>query len=228
MESITLRQQVRAECGKISPSSSELSDTDITSEAGNTIAIIANRLPQKVLRYITSVKNQRQYSTHANTKRVQIVFPAEDVGEALVDLGSPMAIDEPESNDEYWFPSLWTIRQMRRTRGRSRMNFHFDPINKTLDIDPMPDEAGKKYYYISVEKAGWTLAALPTDFEPLVVTGTVWKCLEIVALYRSKLGGTMRAGGFVDYPVMGLREYIDAKKDEFYDELRIMEKLHSL
>lgn len=228
MDSADLIVQVRAECGKVA-STDELADVDITNEADNIISIIAERLPQKVLRYITSTINVRQYSTHANTKRIQIVFPEDGVDVNILDLGNEIVSGLGLGIDEdYNFPSLWTIKMMRKNRGLPRIDYHFDPINKTVDIDPMPRETGTKYYYFSIEKGDWTLVKAPTDFEQMIITGTAWKCLEIVALKRSKLGGVQRAGGFVDYPYAGLREYIDAKKEEFWQELNIKEKLHSL
>ena len=227
MDSANLIKQVRTECGKVT-NTDELEDIDIINESKNIISIIAERLPQKALRYITSVLNTRRYDTDAGTMRIQVVFSEDGVDPNIMDLGNDIVDDSGFGLDEdYNFPSLWTIKMMRKNRGLPRIDYHFDPINKKLDIDPMPREAGKKYYYMSIEKGDWTLAKVPTDFEAMLTTGTSWKCLEIVALKRSKLGGIQRSGGFVDYPYAGLRTYIDAKKEEFWQALNIKEKLHS-
>jgi hypothetical protein len=146
--------------------------------------------------------------------------------EDLMVLGGYKA-EESEANEYYNFPSLWAIRMMRRIRGLPRIRFEFNPVEKKLKIDPYPENTGDKYWYISIEKSDWTLAKLPSDFEELLVTGTVWKCLEIIALKRSTLGGVLRAGGFVDYPASSLKQFIDSKKDAFFTELDVKSMLYS-
>lgn len=226
MLSADLIEKVRAKCGQVTDTEL-LTDTNVTDEADNIIQIIAERLPQKAKRSITSVLNQRQYDTNAATKRVSIVFPAEDIDPNILDLGNEIATDEGDASEHYNFPSLWLIKTMRQTRGLPRIKHHFDPINKKLDIDPAPSEGGKTYYYISVEKADWTLANVPSDFEDMLLSGTTWRCLDIIMLKRIELGGVARIGDFVDYPAEKMVPAIERHKDDFFNELRIKEKLHT-
>ncbi|TET09095.1 hypothetical protein E3J84_05515 [Candidatus Aerophobetes bacterium] len=89
----------------------------------------------------------------------------------------------------------------------------------------MPTEAGDKYWYTSVERSDWTLGNLPEGFEELLVLGTSWKCLEILALKRSSLGGVIRDGGFVTYPSTELKLFVDQYRDDFHAELKLKSKL---
>lgn len=226
MTTIELIAAVRAECGKLPVArTTELEDTDISRESVYILDKIADACPQKAIRSITSVANQREYSVDAATIRVSKVFPWDAGDEELMVLGS-IKVDQARANEYYNFPSLWVIEQSRRRRGLPRIRHRFDPVSRKLAIDPYPQTAGVKYWYVSIEKTDWTLVKLPTNFENLLVTGTTWKCLEIVALKRSELGGTLRQGGFIDYPSVSLRSFIDAKKKEFDIELEVKSKLY--
>jgi len=224
MEASNLYAAVRAEVGKVS-NTIELEDADILRESGYILTKIAERIPSKALRYITSIANQREYDVNANTMRVQKVFVWDTMDENIMVLGGyRISIDEP--NEYVEFPSLWVIEMTRKMRALPRIRHYFDPVRKKLAIDPYPEEAGMKYWYISVEKTDWTLAKCPVDFESTLVTGVVWKCLEIILMKRSNLGGIMREGGLVDFPSVSMRPFIEAKKSEFFDDLEIKTKLY--
>ena len=132
-----------------------------------------------------------------------------------------------DASEGYNFPSMRIIDRMRRVRGLPRIKHEFDPINQKLKIDPMPTEDGNKYWYTSIERSDWTLENVPEDFEDLLVTGVAWKCLEIVALKRSNLGGVIRDGGFVTYPATELKLFVDQYRDDFHAELKLKSKLYS-
>lgn len=219
-----LRTAVRRKCGKVTATS--LGDDDIDAEGVEILKIIAERLTERVIREITSVANQREYSVNAATIRVQKVFRWDGIDPDLLQLGSP-EVPAVDRNVYYNFPSLWTIEQMLKRRGLPPLKFEFNPVERKLKIDPMPREADLTYYYISVEKTDWTMAKVPDDFEGLLITGTSWKCLEILALERTTLGGIPREGGRVDYPADRLRKYVDAYRNEFYDALKIKAMLYN-
>ncbi len=225
MTEASLVKAVRAECGKVD-NSIELEDVDIIREGNFILDKIAERIVEKNLRYITSEADKREYDVHANTIRVQEVITWEGIDEDIMKLGDP-TIEGGTENEYYDFPSLWTIRMMRRKRGLPKVQFQFNPVEKKLKIDPMPEEDGTKYYYVSVEKSNWTLSKLPSNFESLLVTGTTWKCLDIIAMKRSNLGGIHREGGMVTYPATEIHKIAADKKKDFYQELNVKALLYS-
>jgi len=226
MESNDLISKVRIEIGKVTDTK-QIADGDITKENGYILDIIAEHLPQKTLRYITSVADQRGYDVPTTVMRVKKVFPWGALEESTLDLstsgatGTAVVAFEHES---YNFPSLWTIDLMRRRRGLPKIRHSFDPINHKLYIDPYPTAAGDKYWYMAIEKADWTLANVPTDFEYLVVIGTSWKTLEVLMLNRTQLGGITRLGDTIEYPADRLKPFIDSRKDEFFSTLDMKSK----
>lgn len=218
---------VRARCGKVTSGMGELDDADITREGGWILKKIAERITVKCHRYITSVANQREYDVADETLRVQELFPTGSVDTDM--LNDPemtgYTVDE-NAIEEYNWPSLYMIRKERQLKGLPDIRGSFDPIRRKLAIDPYPETAGDKYWYTSIEKTRWTLAAVPEDFEGLVVLGTSWRGLETIALKRSTLGGVHRDGGFINYPEERLKKFIDSWRDEFYDDLRLKAKLY--
>lgn len=227
METSALYTAVRAELGKVG-NVTDIVDADILREAGYILQRISAALPKKVPRYITSVANQREYDVNITTIRVQALLSDEEVSaDDRMKLGSYL-INETQANEDYLFPSLWVIKMMRRKRARPNIRFDFNPVERKLKIDPVPEEAGTRYWYISIEAAGWTVAAVPAEFEELLITGTVWKCLQIVFLRRSTEGGILRDGGRVDYPASMMKGYVDSMKDDFFETLKIKQMLYSL
>ena len=220
---------VRSSCGKVE-SDTELEDTDITREGNWILKIIDERIVDKKLRSFTGVANEREYSVHDNTVRVQKVFPYDSYTEDTMFSGSPYgpAISSTGVSENFLFPSLHVIERQRRIRGLPSLRYQWNHIRRKVVIDPAPTQDGDTYWYISIERVGWTLPLLPVDFEDLLVTGTSWKCLSIVLLKRSDLGGIQREGGFVDYPASSLRNYITDKKDDFYDILRRKVQLYGV
>jgi hypothetical protein len=227
MDDNVLYGAVRAELGKVE-NITDIGDADILREAGYILQKISAALPKKVPRYITSVANQREYDVNLATIRVQALISNEEVSaDDQMKLGSYL-INETQANEDYNFPSLWVIKMMRRRRALPNLRFDFNPIERKLKIDPVPEEDGQRYWYISIESAGWTVSATPTEFEELLITGTVWKCLQIVFLRRSTEGGIMRDGGRVDYPASFLKGYADSAKEEFFETLKLKQMLYGL
>ena len=68
---------------------------------------------------------------------------------------------------------------------------------------------------------------MPSEFDDLLVTGVSWRALEVVALKRSKLGGIHRDGGYVTYPSTELKRFVDARKEEFFSDLKLKAKIYS-
>jgi len=228
VEQSDLISVVRAECGKVT-NIEELEDTDILKQAGFILTRIAEKVVDREVRYITSEANVREYDVHANTVRVQDVIPSDTQGSDTMELGSHHRAEfDPESSELYQWPSLHVIKLQRRIRGLPPIHFEFSPVSRKLKIDPMPSQAGIKYYYWSVEKTYWTLVNLPNDFEELMATGTAWKCMEIIIMKRSNLGGIMRGGGLVDFPATRMRIFITAKRDEFFDSLKQKSMIYNL
>jgi len=218
---------VRAECGKVT-NTKELEDTDLTREGIWIISAIAEKLPVKKLRSFVSEAYEREYAAHANTTRVQRVIQPGVIDRALLDLGDPIVVaGEFSSNEYYNFPSLWAIDNMRRKRGLAKLHFSWNPVHKKIVIDPAPTEAGLTYWYYSNENGEWTLANIPADFEMLLITGTSWRSLDIIALARSSLGGIHQQGGFVNYPMAELHRIASDKKDDFYRSLDVKNKLYA-
>lgn len=217
---------VRRKCGKLG-NTKELEDTDITPEGAKILRKIAEWITIRVHRYITSEADVREYDTHANTIRVPKVFRWDEASDQNTLVLGGYKVSEVDASEAYNFPSMKIIERMRRVAGLPRIRHEFDPINKKLKIDPMPTEAGDKYWYTSVERADWTMANLPGEFEELLVLGTSWKCLEVVALKRSGLGGVIREGGFVTYPATELKRFSDQYRDDFHAELKLKSKLYS-
>lgn len=226
MEEDALYEAVRAECGKIPITNTvDIENDDIDREALYIIDEIARFLPIRVLRYVPSVAGEREYEVDTNTIRVQKLYRWDTIAADLLKLGSIQA-SETDASEYHNFPSLWTIRQLKRHRAIKEYKFSFHPVVKKLYIDPAPQETGTKLWYISIEREDWTLEKMPSHFEKVLVTGVSWRCLEIVALRRSDLGGVIREGGFVTYPSTELKKFVDQKRDDFYAELKVLSMLH--
>jgi len=229
MEEAALITAVRAACGKVS-ASEELEDTDITREGGWILKRIDEKITDKKLRSFTGVKDEREYSPHDNTVRVQRVYSSDTLESDAVVLGTHHKAEfDPDASEYYLFPSLYAIKLQRRLRGLAALKWEWNHIRRKIIIDPAPMVDGDTYYYKSVERVEWTLAKLPTGFEELLVIGVSWKCLEIVLLKRSDLGGIQRGGGFVDYPAGGfMKDFATDKKDEFFNMLRLKSQLYGV
>lgn len=226
MEQAELIKATRAECGKVT-ATEELEDEDVVREANWILKRIDERIVDRKLRFFESTNGEREYDVHADTVRVQKVFPSDTQIEELMELGTHHSSDiDPDAEDYYLFPSLYTIRLQRRIRGLPSLKWEWNAIRRKVVIDPHPLQDGDKYWYISVERANWTLENVPDDFEELLVTGTAWKCIEIVLLKRSDLGGIIREGGYTDYPAPAMREFITGKKDEFFSLLNLKAQLY--
>lgn len=231
MTDVELVTAVRSELGKLAEINTvDIESSDITREAAFILSRISSRLTKKVMRSITTTVDVREYSVDTNTIRVQEVLSSSEVEEMEMKLGSYIVSGDTGqySNEYYNFPSLWVINQVRRRRGLLHYLFEFHPLERKLKLDPCPKQTGEKVWYISIESAGWNLGTVPADFEELLVRGTTWKCLEIVALRRSTEGGIERGGGRVDYPADSILRHADTVKTDFYEELDIKVKLHSL
>ena len=226
MDDSELVAAVRAGCGKVE-SEEELDDKDIIRESGFILKRIDERITDRVLRYVESIANEREYDPHANTVRVQKVYDSDTLVSDTMVLGSHHREEfDPDTSEYYSHPSLYVIRMQKRIRGLPSLKWDWNAIRRKIIIDPAPTQAGDKYWYISIERVSWILDNLPDDFEELLVTGVAWKCLEIVLLKRSDLGGIPREGGFIDYPASALRSFIDSKKDEFFDILKLKSNLY--
>jgi len=221
-----LIQAVRAECGKVA-NAVELADIDILREKAFVLNRIAEMIPVKVLRSIVSVISQTDYDVNVKTVNVRKVFQWDDTDSDLMVLGGYRA-DEAGRDERYNFPSLWAIEQFRRLRGLPKIRYEFHPVTRKLSIIPAPTETGTAYYYISVEHADWTMASLPEEFKELLTLGVTWKCIEIILLKRSNLGGVLRDGGFVDFPAVSMRTFIETKKSEFNELLNRKAMLYTM
>jgi len=223
-----LRLAVNSECGKIQ-SDTELDNDDIDREGGYMMVRIDEKITDKRLRSFVGVADQREYDPHADTVRVAKVYPSDtQLDDKLVlgshhsvgsGLGGALDLDDTVADPSVW-PSLELIDNQRRVKGLPDLVWGWNHIRKKITIDPMPFQSGDNYWYMSIERSNWTLENLPSDLEELIVTGTVWKCLEIVLGQRSQLGGIHREGGFVNYPAGSLGDWVVRKKDEFFDLLK--------
>lgn len=221
MEGDVLVTAIKSECGKIT-SSEELHDDDILRQSEYILRRIDERITDRKLRSFDSIKDEREYDPHADTVRVQKVYPSDTSDSNTMTLGTHhKEVTDPEASEYYLFPSLYAIKMQRRIRGLAELKWEWNAIRRKIVIDPAPTIADLKYWYISVERVTWTLDNLPVDFEELLVVGIAWKCLEIVLLKRSDLGGIPREGGFVDYPASAMKGFIDSKKEEFFNILRL-------
>jgi len=222
---------VRAELGKLPTTNIvDIHDDDIVRESGYILQRINAEIPKRVPRSVLAVANQREYSVENTTLRVQAIIPDGDLpDDDRMKLGNYI-VNEGNAGEDYMFPSLWAIKMMRHKRGLQPIWFEFNPIEKKLKIDPVPStaDAGSKIWYVSVESAGWTLAATPAEFAELVITGTTWKCMHIVFLRRSTEGGILREGGRVDYPASALKAFADEFKTQFFEDLELKRRIYSL
>jgi len=227
MTSEELELAVKSECGKIQ-SDTELDNDDIAREGGYMMVRIDEKITDKRLRCFVGVANEREYSPHDDTVRVTKVYPSDTQLDDKLVLGSHHSAGsglggadlDDSIIDPYLWPSLNSIDRQRRVKGLPALSWGWNHIRRKITIDPMPFQDGDNYWYKSVERSNWTLANLPSDLEELIVTGTVWKCLEIVLGQRSQLGGIHREGGFVNYPAGSLGDWVVRKKDEFFDLLK--------
>jgi len=220
MENSELTAAVRAECGKVT-AEEELDNSDITREGEWILKRIDERITDKKLRSFTGTTDEREYDPHANTVRVQKVYPSDTTLSDTIELGSHhKAASDPDTSEYYNFPSLYVISLQRRIRGLPALRWEWNHIRRKVIIDPAPTQDGDTYWYISIERVEWTVGALPADFEELLVTGVAWKCLEIVLLKRSDLGGIQREGGYIDYPASSMRDFVVDKKDSFFRQLK--------
>lgn len=221
MEDDVLITAIKSECGKVT-ATEELDNDDIIRQANYILKRIDERITDRRLRSFDGVKDEREYSPHADTVRVQKVYPSDTQGSDSMILGTHHKQQfDPDVSEYYSHPSLYVIAMQQRVRGLPKLSWEWNAIRRKIIIDPAPTVAGEKYWYMSVERVSWTLDALPEDFEELLVVGVAWKCLEIVLLKRSDLGGIPREGGFVDYPATAMKSFIDDKKEEFFSILRI-------
>jgi len=208
---------VRAGCGKVA-GAIELADADIQREEAFILNRIAETIPVKTLRYITSTAYVSDYDVNVATVNVRKVFQWDSVDNDLMVLGGYKA-DEVDRDELYNFPSLWAIEQFRRLRALPKLRSEFHPISRKLRIIPTPTQTGDRYYYISIEHAAWTMATLPSEFKEVLTTGVVWKCFEIIILKRSTLGGILRDGGFTEFPAISMKGYVETKKNDFLELL---------
>jgi hypothetical protein len=229
MEDSELVAAVRAECGKVNDDET-LDNADVLRESNWILKRIDEKITDRKVRSFLSEADEREYSPHDNTVRVQRVFPFDTLGSDPMNFGSQYGrtVFDPEASDFYLWPSLYVIAQQRRLAGLPPFRWEWNHIRRKIIIDPMPTVGDEKYWYVSIERVEWTLANLPESFEELLVTGTTWKCLEIVLLKRSDLGGIQRAGGFIDYPASTLKPFVDDKRDAFYDILRMKVQLYGI
>jgi hypothetical protein len=231
METSELVAAVRAELGKLdSTNIVDIDDADIIRESEYILQRINAEIPKRVPRSVLAVANQREYSVETTTLRIQAIIPDADLPEEdRIKLGSYI-VNEGSAAEDYNFPSLWTIKMLRRKRGLRDIWFEFNPIERKLKIDPVPSDAdaGKKIWYISVESAGWTLASTPAEFNEIVTEGTAWKCMHITFLRRSGEGGILREGGRVDYPASALKTFADEFKKQFFEDLELKRRIYSL
>lgn len=224
MTTADLTKYIRARLGKIQ-NNIDIDDNDISHAADIIIKLLGEKFPKRVLRSVTLTEDTREYTVENGTIRVPEVFTNSEMAEMNMDLGSPL-VAEVDVHEDYNFPSLWAIKQMRRRRAAGILRFDFNPIEKKLKIDPTaPLVTGDKLWYMSVESAGWALATIPTDFNELVELGSSWKCLEIVAMRRSTEGGILREGGTVAYPADAIFRIARDMKKEFDELLDIKMKL---
>ena len=232
MTDINLITAVRAALGKLPETNTvDIENEDILREAAFILSRISSHITKKVLRSITTEAGTRDYDVDENTRRVQAVLSSEEVEDSFGDETWTSIVSSQSGNDpvnSYNYPSLRVINQMRRRRSLSRYSFTFHPVEKKLKLDPTPSQSGETIWYLSIEPEDWTLNNVPVEFEELLVTGTTWKCLNIVALRRSTEGGIERGGGRVDYPADSLLRAAEKLKEDFYDELDIKVRLFAL
>lgn len=223
-----LIEAVRAEMGGITVAMNEIDDKDIIRYGSKILNLIGEKITIKTLRYITSTEDEREYDVPEAVLRVQDLFPYHavddmyDFGQTSLEITGGGGI----VSDVVW-PSLWKIKMMRKMRALPRLVWEFDPINRKLKIDPAPSEDGTLYYYMSVDKTKWTLNKLPEDFGEMITVGTAWKSLSQLALKRSNLGGQIREGGRVTYPSTELRLFVQDKKEEFEEKLKIKSMVYT-
>jgi len=228
MEESELIAAVRAQCGKIT-NDEELGDADVIREGNWILKRIDERITDRKKRFFTGEKDESEYSPDDNTVRVQKVFPYGTLESDSLVLGTHHQEEaDPDASEEYLFPSLYVIRMQRKIRGLPKLQWEWNHIRRKIIINPSPTQDGDKYWYISIERVNWTTAKLPVDFEELLVIGTSWRCIEIVLLKRSDLGGVQTAGGFVDYPASALKDFIDSKRDDFYSILKLKAQLYGV
>lgn len=235
MTDAELISAVRRELGRLSPANTvDIIDSDITAENLIILKLIANRIPKKLLRSFTSVAYTDTYAVNTDTIRVEEVYagnvtlPPSGAYYDPTPHSDTAGVPEFEPDDPYEFPSIAIIDTFRRLRAAQRIRFLYNPITRTVRITPMPTEAGTVYWYLSVEKTNWTLAATPEDFATLLIDGTVWRCMEIVMMRRSTEGGIMREGGRVEYPSDRMKPFIDSKKADFEKALNERCMLYSI
>ena len=229
MEDSELIVAVRAQCGKVT-NDEELGDADVLREGSWILRRIDERITDRRKRSFIGVKDESEYDPDDNTVRVQKVFPYGTLeSDSSMVLGSHHSVeDDPDVSEEYLFPSLYVIRMQRKIRGLPKLKWEWNHIRRKIIIDPAPTQAGDKYWYISIERVNWTIDNLPVDFEELLVIGASWRCIEIVLLKRSDLGGIERSGGFIDYPASALKGFIDSKRDDFYNTLKLKVQLYGV
>ena len=226
MTAADLCKWIRVELGKIK-NTTDIEDADIEHEAGHILQRLNDKITKKVLRPLAVVYNQREYDVDKATIRVQDVFSNDDIEEMRIRLGSYI-VSEAAASEDYNFPSLWAIKQMRRRRALPKMHYEFNPVERKLKIDPTPRMTLNNMWYVSIENAGFTLSTIPADFDEILLTGTLYKCLEIVALRRSTEGGILREGGRVEYPADALFRIAKQMQKEFDDLLDIKIRIYTI
>ena len=227
MDQTALVLAVRTRLGKlISANIVDIEDTDIIRDTNTILEKINSCMKKKVIQHIVTEANVREYDVEDETIRVQEIISASEVSELQMKLGNTIIGNEESADENYNFPSLWLIKNLRRLYAMPRMRFEFNPVERLLKIDPTPTVDGEKIYYVSVESAGWTLPKITVDFEEIVTVGTTWKCMETVAMRRSTEGGILREGGRVEYPADSLFRIAGMMKKEFEELLDIKMKLY--
>lgn len=223
-----LIESVRAECGKVTQAMDEVDDKDIVRYSVRILNLIGEKITVKTVRYITSTADEREYAVPEAVLRVQQVLPWDAIQDEF-DFGQTSVIVDNTGGivSDYEFPSLWKIKMMRKMRGLPRIVHEYDPINRKLKIDPAPEEDDVKYFYKSVDKTKWVLKDLPEDFVEMVVVGVVWKALGQITSKRSFLGNVIRDTGRMTGASIGLNAFIQDKKNEFDEHLRVKSMIYS-
>jgi len=215
MTTAELYATVRTALGKIpAENTADIDNPDILEASVWILRRINNAIPETRVRYITSEINQPEYDVPDTVVRVRKVFYYKEIETDLMILGG-IEIGRSERNEYYNFPSIYEIEQMMQKRGRPKIRFSFHPRYRKLVINPAPENAGRRYYYQTVEANQFAITDIPEDLEELLIVGCAWKTLMVVALRRSDLGGVIREGGFVTYPSTELKLFVDEYRNEF-------------
>ena len=205
-----LRDAVWQRCGRPvrdeSAQNVEVTNEEIEQFLDEALERITDWVPNKTVRYITTVADQQTYSVPSSVLNILDVY-RDSAGVFYTkfddDIWLAASPLELQGISIYLNPALYDI-VMGQVVALERMNavdFDFDPTASEVTLMPQPSSSGDRVYYLAAEAWEWTdSGTFPlTQFRRAIMLWAEYQVLAQLEQRRSKLSGQPRAGGTIGY-----------------------------